>query len=421
MTVGALLTLGAVRSAEAQDFSAFSAASPPSLAGMLPYLPQNWSDLPVQFKFSEAVGYNSNVLNTPSSSSASLLGLGTIATFESISNYGASTKWNWGGQQFFVDGTYGFDRYLDHANLDVAHNSADAGVNWAYSSRCSGKLIASEATTPSEPGQQVGVNVLNSITNTGFNETGKCAVTGNYSGILNMGTTTSTNSSAQDKPNDFQNAFVAAGMSYTVAETNTLELLATITGTNYNNRSLALNSLGLVDKITEDQINLSYSKTINPNLSYVVSVGVVGAKSGYFAFGWPSFEPQYSLSVTWSITPKVALSASVARVVTPPTNVIANLQQSESASLSATYQFTPKVTLTAGVAASQSSAAFSQSVPGLEAGSQTTTTYSLRANAAYAMTPFLQATLSYQYVKDFSIGTVTPTSIALLTVNYAPY
>ena len=65
LTLGAVLMLGA-SGARAQDLSAFGIAAP-SLTGVLPNLPQNWSDLPIQFKISEAVGYNSNVVNTPSS------------------------------------------------------------------------------------------------------------------------------------------------------------------------------------------------------------------------------------------------------------------------------------------------------------------------------------------------------------------
>ena len=82
LTLGAFLSLGAFSSAEAQDAFAFSAVSPTSLAGVLPYLPQNWSDLPVQFNASEAVGYNSNVSNTPFNNGNSLLGFKPIGTFE---------------------------------------------------------------------------------------------------------------------------------------------------------------------------------------------------------------------------------------------------------------------------------------------------------------------------------------------------
>ena len=45
LTLGAVLMLGA-SGARAQDWSAFGIAAP-SLAGVLPNLPQNWSDLPI--------------------------------------------------------------------------------------------------------------------------------------------------------------------------------------------------------------------------------------------------------------------------------------------------------------------------------------------------------------------------------------
>jgi hypothetical protein len=434
LTLGANLTLGGVSVAQAQDAAAPTSDSPSLLNASLPSLPQNWSDLPLQLKVSETVGYNSNVLNTPSNFNSSLVGLsnspfqGPVGTFETISDYGASTKAYWGSQQFFADGTYGWYRYLDHDNLNTAHNAIDAGVNWNYTSRCSGKLIASESTTPSQPGQQVGINVINNQTSTAFNETARCIVSPDFSAIFNSGTTSSTNSAAADRANNFQNVFIAAGMTYSVTEENTLQLLATMTGTNYTDRAQLLNSAGLADKITEDQINLSYTRNINTNVSLVASIGVVGIKDGYFSFGWPSgFEPQYSLSVTWSITPKIDLIASVARIVSIPTNIISNLQISESANLGLTYKLTPKVTVTAGASASHSSNGFTQPViaglPAIEqATAQSSNFYSLRANVAYAMTPFLGATLSYQYSRTTQFaGLVTPTSLALLTLNYAPY
>src|SRR5271166_6002234 len=184
LTLGAVLILGGVSGVQGQDLSAFGAATAPSFVGVLPTLPQNWSDLPVQFKVSEAVGYNSNVLNTPTQASSVasnlFLGLHPIAAFESISDYGGSTKWYIGGDQFFADGSVGFSRYLNHANLNTIHNAVDFGVNWIYGSKCTGQLIASEQTAESVPGQQVSVNAINSVTTVALKETAKCAVTGNY-------------------------------------------------------------------------------------------------------------------------------------------------------------------------------------------------------------------------------------------------
>src|SRR5208282_441485 len=121
-------------------------------------------------------------------------------------------------------------------DFNSAHSSVDIGDNFTYGSKCSGTLKASEASSPSIPGQQVGVNVINTLTTTGITENAKCIVTGNYAAIFNSGTTRSTNSSYLDSFNNSQSAFIAAGMTYTVSETNSLQVLATITGTNYNDR-----------------------------------------------------------------------------------------------------------------------------------------------------------------------------------------
>ena len=412
--------LGAVSGVQAQDLSAFGAAVAPSFVGVLPNLPQNWSDLPLQFKISQAVGYDSNILNTPTQ--VGVVGLHPIAAFESISDYGASTKWYIGGDQFFADGSLGFSRYLNHTDFNTQHDSADIGVNWVYGSKCTGQLIASEKTAQSEPGQQVSVNAINTVSTVAFNGSSKCTVTGNYAAIFNFGTTTSSNSAQLDQQNNFQDVFVAAGVTYTVSDTNSLQLLATITGTDYTDRTLSTDNLGLFRKFTEDQVNLSYNKQFDPNLSLVASIGVVGIRNTFFTFSPPSgFVPDYSVSVTWSATPKLGLTASLAHSVAPPTSIIANLQVSDSAKLGVTYQFTPKVSIGASVNVGSNNRSFTTTTVSALGQSGNESVYGAQATVTYAMTPFLQASLSYQYFKTVQSGLTTPTSVALMTVNYAPY
>jgi len=420
LALAAILMLGAVSGVEAQEESASVAGWLTSLTGALPSLPQNWSDLPLQLKATEALGYNDNVLNTPSNQPL----FHSVRSFESISDYGASKKWNWEGEQFFADAEYGFYRYLSDAALDTDHYSVDAGVNWIYTSTCFGKLALTAQKSPSQPNQQVAINVLNTVTTLTFSETANCAVTGNWGFVFNSGTSKSTNSAAADALNNFQNKFVAAGMTYTVAEANTLQLLATVTGTSYPDRGSAATQTGLLNKFTEDQVNLSYTRVINPNLSLIGSIGVVGITNGDFDFGWPSgWEPQYSISTTWSVTPRITLSASFAHVVTPPTSLIGNLQVNENALLDLKYQLTPKVMLGVGGTWGLSSGFGAVSATGLllpiRQGSLQRN-YNFRASVAYSMSPFLTANLSYQYYRQES-NLVTPSNVALLTVNYAPY
>jgi Putative beta-barrel porin 2 len=427
LTLGAVLMLGGASGVQGQDLSAFGAVAAPSFVGVLPNLPQNWSDLPLQLKVSEAVGYNSNLLNTPSEASALVgaqaIGLRPVAAFESISDYGASTKWYIAGDQFFADGSLGWNRYLNHTDFNTQHDSADIGVNWIYGSKCTGQLVASEQTAESLPGQQVSVNAINSLTTVAFKETANCAVTGNYAAIFNSGTTNSTNSAPLDQLNNFQSKFVAAGINYTVSDTNSLQLLATITGFDYANRTVSTQNVGgLLSKFTEDQVNLSYNKQFDPNLSVVASIGVVGIKDTGFTLAVPNgFVPDYSLSVTWSATPKLSLVASLGHTVAPPTNIVANLQVSDDARLGVTYQFTPKVTLGAGVNVGYGTTSFTSTTVNPLAQSQNERLYGAQATVTYAMTPFLEASLSYQFSKTVQAGLMTPTGVSLLTVKYAPY
>jgi len=230
-----------------------------------------------------------------------------------------------------------------------------------------------------------------------------------------------------DSFNNFQSVFVAAAMSYSVPDTNSLQLLATITGTDYTNPPLTMTNFGLSPNITTDQVILIYTKNLSPNLALNASIGVLGVRYTSFSLDLPSgYEPDYSLAVTWTATPKLDLSASISRTVALPTSVIANLQITEAGSLDVTYRATPKVTLAAGVRAEYSTGGFIElTSPAVSAANQIATQsadfYGLHASLAYAITPFLAANLSYQYNKSVYTNLVTPTSVVLLSLNFNPY
>ncbi len=437
MTLGAALTLGGVSAVQADDLVLPDVTplttSAPSLYGVLSSLPENWSDLPLQFKVSESAGYNSNILGTPVGSGANSLLFGRpIGTLESISSYGASTKAYWGGQQFFADGSLGMYRYFADGALNTLTNTLDAGVNWTYGSKCSGKLIASEGTSPAVPGFQVGFNELNVVTTESFNETGTCLISGEYGLVVNSGATTSTNSAAIDKINDSESEFIAAGISYTVSQTNSLQLLATVTGTNYTARQgltpQEFSTSGLLNNITEDQINLTYTKNLSPNLALTASAGLVGVRNGSFTLEPASgFQPIYSFAATWAATPKLSLQASVSKTVSPPISLIANLQVTESANLGLSYSLTPKVLLAAGVQASRSTGGFgalptpSMVSPVFQPFTANEDYYSANASINYAITPFATANLSYTYSKSVQANLITPTNVVLLALTFSPY
>ena len=427
------MLLGGASALHADDLSVSGAPLPSTIAppmyGVFSRVPENWSDLPLQLNFKESFGYNSNILNTPQTRSGANAGFGQpLGSPVSISNFGAATKYYWEGQQFFADGSLGMYQYYRDNHLNSQANSFDIGDNWTYGHRCSGKLILSERTSPAEPGQQVGFNVQNRLTTISFNETGTCLASGNYAFVLNSGTTRSTNSAAIDKLNDFRSVFVAAGITYTVSETNSLQLLTTVTGIDFTNRQTTVSNVGLFNNITEDQIGLTYTKNFGPNVAVIASGGVVGVRDGSFSLEpASSFEPVYSLSATWAATPKLHLAAALSRTVSPPTSVLANIQVTENANLRLDYSLTPKVLIAATVSASRSSGnfggtpGFSTSTPINRVFASNSDYYSANASINYAMTPFVTANLSYTYNKTVQSNLVTPTNVVLLAVTYSPY
>lgn len=427
VTLGGLILLGSASTARADDPAVFDWPSIASAGyGVFSRVPENWSDLPVQLKVSESIGYNSNVFSNPINGGA-LYGV-PVSSWESVTTLGAGTKAYWEGQQFFANGSLGMYRYLSVQDLDILTSTFNAGVNWTLGSKCTGTLTVSEATQPSQPGQQVGFNVKNTATTIAGNETANCIISGQYGWVLNSGATETTNSAAVDQFNNYQSVFIAAGIGYSVAQTNSLQFLATVTGYSYTDRAIVLNTQGLASNITEDEFNLIYTKNINPNLSYTLSGALVGVRNSSFslapASGW---QPTYSLAVAWAPTPKLGLTATVAKVVAPPTSILANLQVTENATLGLTYNLTPKMLFASQLQIGHSSGGF-QGENGVSTLSSVfepltanTDYYSANASINYTITPFITANLSYTYSRSVQAGFVTPTNEVLLALTYSPY
>jgi len=238
----------------------------------------------------------------------------------------------------------------------------------------------------------------------------------------------STNSAALDQLNNFQSEFVAAGITYAVPETNTLKLLATVTGTKYTSRTTVLNSLGLLSNITEDELDLTYTKKFSRNLAITASGGLVGVHNGSFSLEPASaFQPVYSITATWTATPKLGLTVAASKTVALPTSLLANVEVTEGVNVGLTYSPTPKLLLAAGAAVSRSSGGFT-GTPNVSALSPTNQVfaaisdyYSANASINYTITPFVTANLSYTYTKSVQANLVTPTSVVLLALTFARY
>jgi hypothetical protein len=420
-TLAVVLTLGAVTGGRGQELSSSVTAANGSLDGfVLPSVPENWADLPFKLTASQTVSYNSNVSSFP-------IGVAprgaVLGDFTSTTNFGFQTRGTLSGQQMFLDATFGVIRYLHDNQFNSTVYSLNAGIDWNVTSRCSGSLVATLSKSPGQLLEQVGTGV-NFTTTTALNETGKCAVSNGYSLLFNSGLTTLTNSNATNALNDARTALISAGVEYAKGY-STLTALASISDQNFTGRNSAQSiALGLATETDFHTFTLNYTRQIDPNLSVSGQIGLVGVTSG-FSLGLPkTLLPIYSVSATWTLTPKLGLNASASRSISPATTVVANAQQSYNAGMNLSYQLTPKVSLNAGGAISYSTSSFTS--PAAQAGLSaflfsTQNTYSLNTGLTYSMTPFLSAALSASYTERVASHLITPEDIVTVSLNYRPY
>ena len=394
MTLGVVLTLGAVTGGRGQELSG---SVTPGSGFVLPAVPENWADLPFKLTASQTVSYNSNVNAIPIGGSAALPGV-VLGDFTSTTNFGFSTKANVSGQQLYLDTSFGLIRYLHETGFNSTVYSVSAGDNWTLTSRCSGNLGVTLAKSPVEITELVGTGV-NYLTTSTLSETAKCSVSNGYSLLFNSSLTNDTNSNPVDAVNNDRTTMLAAGIEYTKDPT-TLTALASISDSSFPNRGVSNIALGLANDVVFHSFTLQYTRQINPNLSVTGLVGLVGATSG-FSLGLPkTLLPVYTLSARWAFTPKLSLNASASKQISPPTTIIGNAETSYVADVSLIYQLTPKISLNATGSAGYSNSAFTSGLAGTDLSPLLVTSqrfYNVGAGLTYAMTPFLTAALNASY------------------------
>ena len=422
LTLGVVLTLGGVTGGRGQELSgSLATANTPSLGGfVLPALPENWADLPFTLNASQTESYDSNINAIP-------LGVPVPAgearaDLTSTTNLGFSTKANVYNQQLYLDATFGVVRYLRQTDFDSNIYSLSAGDNWNLTSRCSGNLGVVLDKSPVTLLTTVVGTGANYATTTSFNETGKCGVSNGFSLLFNSSWTDLTNSNPIDALNNSRVTMLSAGIEYAKGA-STVTALANNSYTIYGARGTAVTTLGLANVTDFHTFSLAYARQINPNLSVNALVGLVGTTSA-FNLGLPrTLLPIYTLGTTWTISPRLTLSASASKTIAPPTTIVANAQTSYVAETSLVYQLTPKVAVNVGGSIGYTSGTFTPVVPTSLAPILTgaSNNYSVNAGLTYAMTPFLSAALHASYTEVVIDHFITPEDLVTVSLNYRPY
>jgi hypothetical protein len=419
LTLGVVLTLGAVTGGRGQELSgSLAAVNAPPLAGFaLPSLPENWADLPVTLSSSQIVSYNSNLngvaLGAPVPPGE------TRADFSETTNVGLSTKANVYGQQLYLDATFGVIRYRHQVGDNSDIYSLSAGDNWNFTSRCSGNLGVVLDKSPDTLLTSLAGTGVNYTTSTVFNGTGKCAVSNGFSWVFNSSWNELTNSNPTDALNNSRATMLSTGIEYAKGA-STLTALASNNYTIYS-RSEAAIATGLANVTDFHTFTLAYTRQFNPNLSVNGLIGLVGTTDA-LTLGLPrTLLPIYTLGTAWTVAPKVTLNASASRTISPPTTIIANAEIDYTAQMTVTYTLTPKVSVNVGGSIGYTTGAFTPVTGFAPTLTSASNFYSANAGLTYVMTPFLSAALNASYTLRASDHTLTPEDLVTVSLRYNPY
>src|SRR5260221_8630418 len=103
----------------------------------------NWIDnLPFKVLFDQSLRYNDNLLLLPNGAAAPANAQRGDAY--SVTTFGLFSRFPLGANTFFANGTYGLSRYEHDTGLNSSNYNLNAGMDWVFTSRCSGTVIGSE-------------------------------------------------------------------------------------------------------------------------------------------------------------------------------------------------------------------------------------------------------------------------------------
>jgi hypothetical protein len=324
--------------------------------------------------------------------------------------------------------------YRNNIGLDGHNYNFDGGVNWVATSRCQGQLMAvsKQAQAPQEEVFGPGLDTVRTVSAT---ETGQCTIYQDVSAIVNSAVTTTNHNvvgvgATGANALDNTTAYVQGGFEYQWAGLDSLQFLTKYTETHFTNPTLAniAGNLNASELLNVHILNYQvvYNRTFSPLLNVSASGGlstVAEETVGTHNITTPA-TPTYVITANWLPTPKWSIQISASRSVAPPVSILAGTQVNDAEQATFTYFWTPKLSLTATF--SRSNLAGNQAFPNANqltqalGGFGANTLLSAKLRAAYQMTPFTTASLSFQKFNRTTSGENISSGIVLFGIDYQP-
>ena len=362
--------------------------------------------LPFKLTIGQSISYSDNVANQPRNFDT-VVGVNGVSRLPSRGDFFSDTtlsvasRFPMGAQTFFFNGTYAPRRYFTDSALNADNFSINGGVDFNITDRCSGRLIGGIDQSQNPLYQTVGIGVQD-IRAISFNETSRCKISGHIASLFNSGVSRVENQGgefagpliASTALNNYNQHYVGGGLEYALSAIDTLRGFITYTHRDFTDR---VPLLGLANDTDQLDYQFYYSRIFSAKLNGSASAGV--STFSFPGLSSDTLEPTYSFQLNYRLTPKVALSGTVARSAGAPQSAISNVQITDSQSVSLSYAYSPKLNIT-GIyshSKSQNPGAVSTiaNLPLLFANSATDNA-SVVVN--YQASPLLTATAAYSYV-----------------------
>lgn len=371
--------------------------------------------LPFTLYANQTVSYNDNILLTPNN--AVLPAWRSRGDLYSLTSIGASTRIPIAAQHLFFDGTYGITRYRKNTSLDSENYLVNGGLDWVFTDRCAGRLVATARQVQSPIEELTSFN-NNDVETVSGKETAKCRLNDNFNVTFDSGLSRTRNSLASLKVNDNEQFFLRGGVEYSLAELNTIGARIGYTETDYVNRSATLTA-GLATGLEQTDYSFYLRRMLTPVLEFDGSIGFTETKTTSPLSTTSFTKPTYAATLKWQATPVLFVTASWAQTIAPPQNIIADFERIRTESISATYVYSPVLSFTGALGQSHIENPTSSGVAATPLLKDQKLWYAdLRAN--WQITPLTSAMFQYRYTnrKDEMLDTTSTSNLYMVSLNY---
>jgi exopolysaccharide biosynthesis operon protein EpsL len=256
---------------------------------------------------------------------------------------GVSVDWTPGRQRVIASATRNRVRFSQYANLDYDGSDYQLKWNWRLGNHWTGQVGATESVTQSSLSDQLGLPINNQVTRDNRFASADWQFHPRWSVGLGAAAATSTNSTVQQAPNDYEDTSVSATLGYTTPKGSKLRgQLRRVEG-EYPNRPPSL----FVDRAyTQTEYNLLGDWSVTGKLTARGKIGYVQRENDTLS------QRNFSglngrMSADYYPTGKTMLNWAVYHEIGNSDDFNASYQLTTGTSLGAAWLATSKITLRA--------------------------------------------------------------------------